>query len=124
MNPTGTLISTIPWKVSLSHIYSINTNTNISSLNPDRITKIQTLMLNGDLSFTKRWKLAATINFDVQQSQITNGRFTLSRDLHCWSLAFNWIPIGTNKSFLFSLRSTSALFRDAKIDIKRPPAFL
>jgi len=124
LHPEFILNYNIPWKVSLSHIYSINTNTNISSLNPDRITKIQTLMLNGDLSFTKRWKLAATINFDVQQSQITNGRFTLSRDLHCWSLAFNWIPIGTNKSFLFSLRSTSALFRDAKIDIKRPPAFL
>ncbi|MBL1280427.1 MAG: LPS-assembly protein LptD [Fluviicola sp.] len=114
----------IPWKVSLSHIYTINANTNITSLNPDRTRKIQTLMLNGDLSFTKRWKLASTINFDLQESMITNARFALSRDLHCWSLAFNWIPIGTNKSFLFSLRSTSALFKDAKIDIKKPPAFL
>lgn len=124
LHPEFVVNYNIPWKLSLSHIYTINTNTNITATNSDRLSKVQTLMLNGDLSFTKRWKLISTVNFDVEDAIVTNARFTLSRNMHCWSLAFNWIPIGTNKSFLFSIRSTSSLFKDAKIDIKKPPAFL
>lgn len=114
----------IPWKVSFSHIYTLNANTNISSTSPERYRKVQTLMMQGDLSFTKRWKIESTINYDFETTQITNARFTLSRNMHCWALSFHWTPIGTNKSFLFSLRSTSTLFKDLKIDIRKPPAFL
>ena len=114
----------IPWKISFSHIYNINLNQSISSLNPDRLSQTQTLMTNGDISFTKRWKLASTINLDLEDVGVTNARFSLSRNMHCWSLAFHWTPIGGNKSFLFSIRSTSSLFKDAKIDIRKPPAFL
>ena len=66
----------------------------------------------------------STINFDLEDALVTNARFSLTRDMHCWALAFHWTPIGGNKSFLFSIRSTSTLFRDAKIDIRKPPAFL
>ena len=114
----------IPWKVSLSHIYTINANQQISEFNANRWNQTQTLMLNGDFSFTKRWKLVSTINFDLEDALVTNARFSLTRDMHCWALAFHWTPIGGNKSFLFSIRSTSTLFRDAKIDIRKPPAFL
>tara|TARA_B110000285_G_scaffold202510_1_gene237879 strand:+ start:40 stop:2553 length:2514 start_codon:yes stop_codon:yes gene_type:complete len=114
----------IPWKVSLSHIYNINVNQNISDLNTDRLNQTQTLMTNGDISFTKRWKLASTINIDLEDVGVTNARFSLSRNMHCWALAFHWTPVGGNKSFLFSIRSTSSLFKDAKIDIRKPPAFL
>ena len=114
----------IPWKVSFSHIYSIATNTKITSTNPDRKRFNQTLLINGDISFTKRWKLVSTINIDLEQKEIINTHFRLARDLHCWALSFDWTPIGGNKSFLFSIRSTSSLFKDAKIDIRKPPAFL
>jgi len=114
----------IPWKVSLSHIYTINANQQISEFNANRWNQTQTLMLNGDFSFTKRWKLVSIINFDLEDALVTNARFSLTRDMHCWALAFHWTPIGGNKSFLFSIRSTSTLFRDAKIDIRKPPAFL
>ena len=61
---------------------------------------------------------------NLKEMKATNARFTLTRDMHCWALSFNWIPLGGNKSFLFSIRSTSQLFRDAKIDIRKPPLFL
>ena len=114
----------IPWKVNLSHIYEIKANTNIDSITPDRWLQTQTLAFNGDLSFTKRWKVVGDVSVDLKQLQVTNARFTLTRDMHCWALSFHWIPIGGNKSFLFSIRSTSQLFRDAKIDIRKPPLFL
>lgn len=124
LHPEHALNFNIPWKVTLSHIYGVSVNQNITSSNADRFTQLQTLMANGDLSFTKRWKVATTTNLDLATGQITNSRFTLTRDMHCWALAFHWTPIGGNKSFLFSIRSTSMLFQDAKIDIRKPPSFL
>ena len=124
LHPEWIMDFTIPWKVSLSHVYSINTNTAISALQPDKYTQIQTLVVNGDISFTKRWKIGGNINFDVKDPRITNARITLSRSLHCWAMSFFWTPIGGNKSFLFSIRNTSSLLNAAKIEIRRPPVFL
>lgn len=124
LHPEHAINFDIPWKVTLSHVYSINVNQNITASNSDRLNDLQTLMVNGDVSFTKRWKIATTTNLDLATGQITNSRFTLTRDMHCWALAFHWTPIGGNQSFLFSIRSTSMLFQDAKIDIRKPPSFL
>lgn len=114
----------IPWKVSLSHVYSIYANINKTTDNNENYTQLQTLVLNGDVSFTKRWKLGAIINLDLQETNVTNTRLTLSRNMHCWALSFNWTPIGGNKSFLLSIRNTSSIFQDAKFDIRKPPVFL
>lgn len=114
----------IPWKLSLSHVYTANRNVFKTDGNRNEFNEIQTLMLNGDLSFTKRWKLAGTMNLDLKEIKVTNATFTLSRDMHCWALSFRWTPIGTNKSFLLTIRNTSSLFKDAKLDFRKPPAFL
>jgi len=114
----------IPWKATFSHVYELRANTNINSFQPERWIQVQTLAFNGDISFTKRWKVVGDMSFDLKEMKATNARFALTRDMHCWALSFNWIPLGGNKSFLFSIRSTSQLFRDAKIDIRKPPLFL
>jgi len=124
LHPEYLLDFNIPWKLTLSHVYGINANQDKSALNPSNYSQIQTLVANGDLSFTQRWKLSANINFDVQQEKISNARFTLSRNMHCWALSFFWTPIGGNKSFLLSIRNTSTMFQDAKIEFRKPPVFL
>lgn len=124
LHPEQAINFRIPWKVSFSHNYRITANQNRSDFAPDSYLFLQTVMISGDLSFTKRWKLAARTNVDVEDFAITNTRFTLSRNLHCWAMSFNWTPIGTNQSFLFSIRSTSQLFQDAKFDLRKPPSFL
>jgi len=114
----------IPWKASVSHVYSIFANTSKTELNNQSYNQIQTLVLNGDISFTKRWKLSAIINSDLKELRITNARLALTRDMHCWALSINLTPIGGNKSFLMSIRNTSSIFSSAKFDIRRPPVFL
>lgn len=113
----------IPWKLTFTHVYSITANTSKSTTSPKDFRQVQTISTNGDLSFTKRWKIIGTVNFDVQTVKITYTTLTLTRDMHCWNLSFNWIPIGQNQSFLFSLRSTSSMFKDAKFDLRKPPLF-
>jgi hypothetical protein len=122
--PERAIYFDIPWKMSLSHVYTINANTSISADAPKKYFQVQTLVLNGDLSFTKRWNLSGNMNLNLQEFALTNLYFSLNRNMHCWALSFFWTPIGGNKSFLFSIRNTSSVFKDAKIEIRRPPAFL
>jgi hypothetical protein len=124
LHPEQLLNFNIPWKINLSHVYTLNANTSINEFNPETYLQVQTVMFSGDVSLTKRWKVSTQTNFDIKDLKITNSRLSLNRDMHCWALAFHWTPIGGNKSFLFSIRSTSALFQDAKIDLRKPPAFL
>lgn len=124
LHPEQVIYFNIPWKVNLSHVYSINANTSKTVINNNDYSFVQTLVLNGDISFTKRWNMASNINFDIQSKQLTNINFSLNRNLHCWALSFYWTPIGGNKSFLLSIRNTSSIFRDAKIEVRKPPSFL
>ena len=124
LHPEQVIYFNIPWKVNLSHVYSINANTSKTAINNNNYSFVQTLVLNGDISFTKRWNMASNINFDIQSKQLTNINFSLNRNLHCWALSFYWTPIGGNKSFLLSIRNTSSIFRDAKIEVRKPPSFL
>ena len=123
LHPEQIINFDIPWKLNLSHVYSISANTTKKSISDVNFTSVQTIQTNGDLSFTKRWKIAGSVNFDVKTVKVTYTTLTLTRDMHCWYLALNWIPIGGNQSFLFSLRSTSNMFKDAKLDLRKPPLF-
>jgi len=123
LHPEQAIYFDIPWKINVAHVYSIVANTNKTLSNPDPWTSIQTLALNGDLTFTKRWNLSGNVNFDARTQKITNMNLALNRNMHCWALSFFWTPIGGNKSFLLSIRNTSSLFRDAKIELRKPPAF-
>jgi len=122
--PERAIYFDIPWKMSLSHVYTINANQSKTTNFPKNYNQVQTLVLNGDLSFTKRWNLSGNLNLNLQDFEVTNLYFSLNRNMHCWALSFFWTPIGGNKSFLFSIRNTSSVFKDAKIEIRKPPAFL
>ncbi|MCO5259076.1 MAG: hypothetical protein M9916_02940 [Crocinitomicaceae bacterium] len=114
----------IPWKINISHQFNINRNTYKTPYNNKEFQLIHTLNIDGDISITKRWKLGAVLNIDLKDKKVTNGYFSLNRDMHCWALSFRWTPIGYNKSFLLTIRNTSSLFKDAKLDFRKPPAFL
>lgn len=124
LHPERAVYFDIPWKMSLSHVYTINVNQSISSANTAKNVFAQTLVVSGDVSMTKRWNLSGNLNFNLQEFRLTNAYFSLNRNLHCWALSFYYVPVGGNKSFLFSIRNTSSIFKDAKIEIRKPPALL
>jgi hypothetical protein len=124
LHPERAVYYDIPWKMNLSHVYGIRANQDISASNPNPWLFVQTLVLSGDLSFTKRWNLSGNLNFNVQDARLTNAYFSLNRNMHCWALSFYYVPIGGNKSFLLTIRNTSSIFKDAKLEFRRPPSFL
>ena len=124
LHPEQVIYFNIPWKMNLSHVYSIVANTDKTLSNPNDYYFVQTGVINGDISFTKRWNLSTNINIDIANKNISNLNFSLNRNLHCWALSFYYTPIGGNKSFLLSIRNTSSIFKDAKIEMRKPPSFL
>jgi hypothetical protein len=124
LHPERIIDFRIPWKVNFSHVFGVVRNTNKSLFSSKEFRITHTVNMDADLSITKRWKLGAVVNFDIETKKITNSYFTLNRDMHCWALSFRWTPIGMNKSFLLTIRNTSSLFKDAKLDFRKPPAFL
>ncbi|MFH1321263.1 MAG: putative LPS assembly protein LptD [Bacteroidota bacterium] len=112
----------IPWSLnidySLKHtsdyIYSNNSN-------PDSISKniIQSLNFNGDIKLTPKWKIGFRSGYDFINKKMTYTSIDFYRDLHCWELAFNWIPIGFRKSYNLSLNVKSSVLQDLKLTRKR-----
>lgn len=124
LHPERIIDFRIPWKVNVSHQFNVNRNTNKTVYNNEEFHQVHTINIDADLSITKRWKLGAVLNIDLKEKKVTNGYFSLNRDMHCWALSFRWTPIGYNKSFLLTIRNTSSIFKDAKLDFRKPPAFL
>ena len=124
LHPEQAIYFDIPWKISLSHVYSLNVNQAISNFSKEKNFQTQTLVMNGDVSFTKKWNISGNLNINVNSLKLTNAFISLNRNLHCWALSFYYVPIGGNKSFLLSIRNTSSIFKAAKIEFRKPPGFL
>ena len=124
LHPEQAIYFDIPWKISFSHVYTLNANQAISNLSKEKFFQTQTLVMNGDVSFTKKWNISGNLNINVNSLKLTNAFISLNRNLHCWALSFYYVPIGGNRSFLLSIRNTSFIFKDAKIEFRKPPGFL
>lgn len=123
LHPEEAIYFDIPWKISFSHVYTLSANQVITSLSQEKRFKTQTLVMNGDVSFTKRWNVSGNLNINVESLKLTNAYISLNRNLHCWALSFYYVPVGGNRSFLLSIRNTSSIFKDAKIEFRKPPGF-
>ncbi|HLU86141.1 MAG TPA: putative LPS assembly protein LptD [Taishania sp.] len=124
LHPERILDFRIPWKVNISHVFAMTRNTFKTALNSQDYMITHTVNVDADLNITKRWKVAAVLNYDLKTNKMVNANFILNRDMHCWALSFRWTPIGMNKSFILTIRNTSSIFGSAKMDFKKPPAFL
>ena len=103
----------MPW--SFRFDYSLYYN-NTYDLNGKSIKTInQSLNMGGRLSLTDKWQMDMNTNFDVQAMKFSFTTFSVSRSLHCWSMAFNFVPFGERKSYSFTLSASSAMLRDLKV---------
>lgn len=121
LHPEQMVSFEIPWKATISHNFTWNLNEFRNSQNRDRASIVQTIRIDGDISFTKRWKLSGNSSFDFETAKITYTQLALVRDMHCWQLSFNWTPIAQVKFFSFQMNAKASLFQDAKIRFQKPP---
>jgi hypothetical protein len=99
----------MPWNINFN--YSFNYQ---NSNNQPRV--IQTVGFSGGIDFSDKWKSTFTSGFDMDALKLTHTSVSITRDLHCWSMSFNFSPIGTSKFYTFTLSANAAMLKDVKID--------
>ncbi len=99
----------IPWSVSLNYNYSINKE------NPSVIFKSSNISANLSFNLTQNWKFTFTTGYDIFEKQFTAPYVTVYRDIHCWEMNFNWVPIGTFRGFRFEIRIKAPQLHDVKV---------
>ncbi|MFT4737680.1 MAG: hypothetical protein ACI92W_001794 [Paraglaciecola sp.] len=79
----------------------------------------QSFNFSGDLSLTKKTKVTFNSGYDFDRKTFTQTRIGINRDLHCWSLNFNWVPFGRMQSFSVVIQPKSSVLQDLKLQRRR-----
>lgn len=99
----------IPWNFQLRYNFSYSK----TGFDNERIT--QTANLSGDFTFASSWKVSATSGFDLQKRIFTQTSLNIHRQLHCWQMAFRWIPFGPQKSYSLVISARSSTLSMLKL---------
>tara|TARA_B100001758_G_C18239281_1_gene519604 strand:- start:211 stop:921 length:711 start_codon:yes stop_codon:yes gene_type:complete len=105
----------IPWNLNANYSLTYNKGHG-SSTNADTI---QSLTFSGNIKVTKNWKIGFRSGYDFDEKKLTYSSLDIYRDLHCWEMLFNWIPIGYHQSYTLTIRVKAAELRDLKYERKK-----
>ncbi len=100
----------VPWSFTFN--YSIN----YSHTNTPRPRITQNLGFNGNITLTQKWGFHFESGYDFTRRKLSHMNLSLNRDLHCWEMSFNWVPMGRTKSYSFHIGIKSGMLRDIKYD--------
>lgn len=110
----------VPWSLNLAYTFRHTTTFSYFEQPPERENKIiQTLNFYGDINLTPKWKIGFRSGFDFDTRQLSYTSIDIYRDLHCWELSFNWIPIGFRKSWNVTINVKASVLQDLKLTKKR-----
>jgi lipopolysaccharide assembly outer membrane protein LptD (OstA) len=101
----------------MSAAYNLTYSAPSSSL--DTVQFIQTASLRGDIALTPNWQVSMETSYDFQAKEIGYANVTLARQLHCWELNFQWVPVGPFKSYVLTIRPKATVLQDLKLQRKR-----
>ncbi len=82
-------------------------------------TLVQTLGVSGDFNVTPKWKIGFRTGWDFEAADLSYTSINIYRDLHCFEMRFNWIPIGGRQSWNFALNVKADMLKDLKLQRKR-----
>ena len=111
-DPNAYVDFNIPWNVSVSYSFTYN-NTAIATNVTNAVN------LNGDFNVTPKWKLQYTSGYDFRLNKVSTTSLSIYRDLHCWDLAFQWIPFGYYKYYSVDLRVKASILQTLKLNKRK-----
>ncbi len=112
----------IDWNNSWNINFSYNLRYNDQLKYPERSMEhklVQTLGFNGSVNVTPKWKLDVASGYDFETNKLSYTSLNVYRDLHCWEMRFNWIPIGYLKSWNFFIKVKAEVLQDLKLNRKK-----
>jgi len=117
-NPAEFADFNVPWSLTVAYALSFT-----QQRKPDysgfTTSTFQSVNLNGDFNLTPKWKMGGSMFYDLTTRKLQNLTMFLSRELHCWQLSINIVPVGLYRSFNISINPKSAILRDLKVNRTR-----
>jgi lipopolysaccharide assembly outer membrane protein LptD (OstA) len=109
MNPTA------PWSVNLSYSFNYSKSYSYQAstktlLENKRFT--QTMNISGNIKLTPRMNIQVTSGFDIMAMKLTTTQISASYDMHCFNIAFSWVPMGQWKSYSFRIAANASALAD------------
>lgn len=107
----------MPWSLNFSYSFNIREDRskpiNKKSMRyPYGYT--HNLNFSGNIKISNRWSTSFTSGYDFEAKEITTTTFSISRDLHCWTMAASVTPFGRWKSYNFTIRASASILQDLK----------
>jgi hypothetical protein len=102
----------VPWTMNLSYSFNYSKPGLKSNVT-------QAVAMNGNVTLTKMLAITYVSGYDFKQKQITMTSIGVRRDLHCWEMNLNWIPVGTMKGWNFTIRAKASVLGDLKYERRK-----
>lgn len=112
----GYVKTKIPWSVSVNYGVNLTRMTFDPKRDEYNMGLQHSLMFSGSLQPTKNWSINMNASYDFLQKKLANLTIGISRDLHCWSLSANIIPVGPYRSYNINIGVKSSMLKDLKWD--------
>lgn len=113
----GYVKTEIPWSISANYTVSYRPG---STFDYDKMRYkfefVQNLSFSGNIGLGKGWKASASTSIDLKAKKFSYTNFTVSRDLHCWSMSASFVPFGPYKSYSFHIGVNASMLADLKYD--------
>lgn len=107
-----------PWTFYVS--YSFQRSISFSGYIEKRnLNVVQSLSLRAELNLTKKWKINVSTIYDFKEGKFPYASVDFYRDLHCWEMKLNWIPVGFRKSWNFQINVKASVLQDLKLTKKK-----
>lgn len=112
-NPEMYVDFDVPWTLRMQ--YSINRN----KRGFEDASIRQSFQFSGTLGLTDKTQITFNSGYDFEAKDFTTTRVGISRDLHCWTMNFDWVPFGRYQSYFLSIRVKSSVLQDLKLEKRR-----
>ena len=109
MNPSA------PWNISFSYSFSYSKSYSYQSATKTLLENkkfTQTLNISGSLKLTPRMSLQMTSGVDLMAMKLTTTQISATYDMHCFNIAFSWVPMGQWKSYSFRIAANASALAD------------
>ncbi len=116
--PANGVDYSVPWNLTFTYSFDYRSRYQHAQDRMDR-NYIQSLSVRGDIHLTPNWRIGFRSGYDFDNNQLTYTSIDVYRDLHCWEMTFNWIPMGFRQSYNFTIRVKSSVLQDLKLTRQR-----
>lgn len=118
----GYAVFSMPWSLSLNYSMRVSKGKFDALRKEYRYVVGSDVNVTGNISLTPKWKVSVSTGYSFDQKTISQTNIGITRDLHCWSMRFNMVPVGRYKSYFFSINVNSSMLQDLKYE-KRNSAY-